>query len=639
MVNLVSQHTELKGSGSQYMGLCPFVGHQESTPSFSVSQEKQVYHCFGCGQSGNLLSFYQAMSGVSFAQAVEDLAYKAGLPLPQNTRAKKINKAHQNMWDINAFAAKFYATELKQLKSSHPARQYCQQRRLSLPLCEHFQIGYAPLYDNPLTRALEKNNFSLQESLKLGLIKCRTPDAPKWGECYDSYRGRLMFPIRSRSQHFIGFGGRRLEDLKTKSRGPKYLNSCESAAFSKRDTLYGLYESAKFIRKARVSVVVEGYMDLLALFGQGITNVVATLGTSLTPAHARTLTQLAEQTVVLFDGDEAGQLAAERSLPILLEAGLQARAVFLPSHLDPDDYIQHHGVQSLLKKLHAAPALFNLVLDKHMQGFQHRSDEVIQILDTLGPAVQCTRDPRLRELYVQELAVRLGQKEQWLQRHLPKLSRSKKTVESSSSTTSGPALPETGVPAAAVSAPSAPADRLSDEAARPLISLHKASALELQLLELVFCDVRHLKGLTPDLVAQVYSPGVRQIIELAGEQVAGGQSAYPPRFLSQLLSQVQPLSALGPILNGEVNKELGKSTKSMQSESYEAQLRVLADCVQRVRKAHQERQINRDISALKGSQLQPAEVELKLKEIMQRLKNKHHPKPKDGAVATNLQEA
>ena len=693
IVDWVQQHTELKSrGGSEYMGLCPLLGHKENTPSFSVSAEKQVYYCFGCGQSGNLLTFYQAMEGVPFAEAVERLAHKAGLPLPQHEGGSRSNKKQQHMWDMNAFAADFYATQLKQLKSSHRVKQYCQQRRLTLQLCDYFQIGYAPAFDNPLCQALKKNNASLELALQLGLVKCRKKEAksatnlapksqanpslaspsintsavkPRWADCYDTYRDRLMFPIRARGRNCVGFGGRIFDDAGSKG-GPKYLNSRESEIFSKRSTLYGWHEASKFIRKARVSVVVEGYMDLLALFGQGITNVVATLGTSLTYLHARQLAQLAKQVVVVFDGDTAGQLAAQRSLPILLAAGLRARAVFLPSHMDPDDYVQHHGVQSLLKKLRAAPALFNLILDKSLQGFQHRADEVVQILDTLGPIVQQTKDPRLRELYIQQLATSLGQKEQWVQKHI----RNYKVKEPP---------PESDMPSAA--------RHEVAQAERPTVSLHNAPPVELQLLQLVLSDARHLKNLEPDFAALLHSPGVRQLIELAGQQLqtssknkasgaddqASSEVFYPPQFLSQLTSLVQPLSSLTPILN----KELGKSPESVQSkgdgsrrpqnelsatskggdtsrprqlyrpssptaavleQSYEVQAHTLADCVQRIRRAHQERQISLDISGLKGSSLEQVEVERKLKDLMQRLQNKHRKRGPHDPPGASLQE-
>jgi DNA primase len=233
---------------------------------------------------------------------------------------------------------------------------------------------------------------------------------------YDIFRNRLMFSIQNHKGEFVGFGGRALADADQ----PKYLNSPESDIFQKGHTFYGLNESAPFIRQVQAAIVVEGYMDFLALFGAGIKNVVATLGTAMTPAHAQLLKRYAKNVIILFDGDEAGQRAAQRSLPILLNAGVVPKGLTLPNELDPDEFLKAKGTKELKNLIEHAPELFQLQLDRLLMTFKGTPSEKVALLDRLGPIFENISDLRLKELYSAEVAQRISVDSQWVAKNLPK---------------------------------------------------------------------------------------------------------------------------------------------------------------------------------------------------------------------------
>jgi DNA primase len=341
IVDIVGRHVQLKKGGANLSGLCPF--HAEKSPSFTVSPSKQFYHCFGCGASGDAIRFLTEYSGMSFVDAVKDLAQQTGMTVPdddvspaEREQAAAQKQRRSTLNDVLAKAAEAYR---KQLKASPRAIDYLKGRGLSGEIAAQFGLGYSPdgwrnlasvfaSYDDPL----------LEES---GLVIAKTEDGDAEAKRYDRFRDRIMFPIRSVQGDVIGFGARVLD------RGePKYLNSPETPVFSKGRELYGLFEGRVAMRQRGHALVVEGYMDVVALAQSGIGNAVATLGTACTPDHLQKLFRFTDSVVFSFDGDKAGRRAAGRALEASLPHATDTRTIrflFLPPEHDPDSYVREHG--------------------------------------------------------------------------------------------------------------------------------------------------------------------------------------------------------------------------------------------------------------------------------------------------------
>jgi DNA primase len=411
IVDIISQYTQLKPGGSNLMGLCPFPDHNEKTPSFSVSASKQLYHCFGCKKSGNIIGFLQNYNGMSFPETIEFLANKAGIPIPapevspeqrQNFQKKKDEK--QQLLRVNELARNRFQTNFQQAPIE--IKNYAKARKLNEEIIEKFQIGYAKDSWDDLSQFFVRNSVNAKQAIDLGLIKKRN----KGSGNFDIFRHRLIFPILSPSKDVIGFGGRVLK----KEDNPKYLNSPESLVFHKGKSLYGLHETAKHILTEDKVIVVEGYMDLLALYAAGIKNTVANLGTAFTADHAKLLKRYTKNVVLMFDGDNAGQLAAERAMPILLKEGLYSYGMNLPDELDPEEFIDKNGVEALNKLLQKPQDLYFWFLNRTLKSFDLGPAGQIKIIDRLFPVLSAVADVRLRELYLKETADRIGVEERWL---------------------------------------------------------------------------------------------------------------------------------------------------------------------------------------------------------------------------------
>jgi DNA primase len=331
IVDTVDRYVPLKKAGANYTACCPF--HSEKTPSFTVSPSKQFYHCFGCGAHGTAIGFLMEYGGKSFPDAVEELARDAGLEVPRSVTpvedARRVQG--QDLTGLLLHAAKFYRAALKEAPR---AIDYLKDRGLTGPIAVRFGIGYAPDEWQPLARVFPDYQDKALETA--GLVV-----AGDAGKRYDRFRDRIMFPIHDASGRVVGFGGRVLDKGE-----PKYLNSPETPLFSKGRELYGLFQARQAIRAAGKVVVVEGYMDVVALAQHGIEYAVATLGTATTAAHAQKLFRLTDTVVFCFDGDEAGRRAAWRALEntlAWLADGKNAKFLFLPDGADPDDYVRHRG--------------------------------------------------------------------------------------------------------------------------------------------------------------------------------------------------------------------------------------------------------------------------------------------------------
>jgi DNA primase len=434
IVDVLSEYTQLKRNGHRLTGLCPFPGHKEKTPSFNVSEDKQVYHCFGCKQSGQVFTALQELKGFSFPEAVEYLAKRSGIPIPRDELQNKVDEEKRSRREtlnkINSLALKHFQQNFQQASTQHPVRNYALKRGLTQSILSAFKIGYASPEWEALAQTFFKHKAPMGACESLGLIRARKD---KSGH-FDLFRDRMMFPILNLKEEVVGFGGRSLSD----EQQPKYLNSPESEMFHKGKILYGLYETAKFIKSEDRVLVVEGYMDFLGLYAAGIKNVVATLGTALTSHHCQILKRYTANIVLLFDGDRAGQAAMERSLPILLAEDVYAKALTLPKELDPDEYVKAHGAQALTDLLKGAPDLFSLVFDQMMVGYHGTPSEKVTILNKLSEILSLVFDSRLRDLYLGEVAQKLSLDPRWLAQNLRV---STKRTETPISVTQAPPVP------------------------------------------------------------------------------------------------------------------------------------------------------------------------------------------------------
>jgi DNA primase len=334
VVDIISGYVQLRKRGRNFIGLCPF--HQEKTPSFTVSEEKQIFHCFGCGAGGNVFKFLMDFKNISFVESVEEVADHLGIKIQydQSPVDEQQNELEE-LYEINIVAARFFSDNLLKNSACEEAREYFKNRNVKTQTQRVFGTGFAPYgWDNFLAHAKE-NNVDLKKAKMLGLI-----DQSDKGEYYDKFRGRVIFPIFSPNGRVIAFGGRILEKQENAA---KYLNSPESLIYSKRKSLYGLFHSKDEIRKLDRAILVEGYMDLISLFQAGVKNVVASSGTSLTDEQVQLLSRFTKNIIILFDADPAGQKASLRSIEILLKQDFEVKVMSLPKGEDPDSYINNYG--------------------------------------------------------------------------------------------------------------------------------------------------------------------------------------------------------------------------------------------------------------------------------------------------------
>ncbi len=335
IVDVIDSRVQLKKTGREYQACCPF--HNEKTPSFTVSPDKQFYHCFGCGAHGSALGFLMEYEHLDFVEAVEELASGAGMEVPREVGQVFSGQSHQGLYEVMEKATQFYRQQLKQHEQATRATEYLKGRGLTGEVAAAFELGFAPPGWNNLSACLLTQGVNETQLVQAGLIVKKDS-----GDYYDRFRERIMFPIRDRRGRVVAFGGRQLGG----DDGPKYINSAETAIFHKGRELYGLFQARKAERKLERLLVVEGYMDVVALAQFGVRNAVATLGTATTHDHLERLFRVVPQIVFCFDGDRAGRQAAwralENALPVLSE-GRQILFMFLPDGEDPDTLVRKEG--------------------------------------------------------------------------------------------------------------------------------------------------------------------------------------------------------------------------------------------------------------------------------------------------------
>jgi DNA primase len=396
IIDVIDGYVPLRKAGRNHQARCPF--HDEKTPSFTVSQEKQFYHCFGCGANGTAISFLMDYAGMEFVEAVEELASRAGMEVPREGSTSPRENESTELYELMEIILRHYGKQLREHPEAQRAVEYLKGRGISGQLAADYELGFAPSGWDSLINALGGSADALIRLARTGMIIKRDN-----GGYYDRFRNRIIFPIRDQRGRAIGVGGRVLGD-----ETPKYLNSPETAIFHKGRELYGLYQARRKLKDIEKIFVVEGYMDVLALAQFGIQNTAATLGTAVTPDHLDRLFKVSPQLVFCFDGDAAGQKAAWRALEIvlpLLRDGRQVYFMFMPEGDDPDTYIRQHGPETFTDTTNHVP-LSDYLLNSLKQNTDLNSREGLAMLaERALPYMAKLPAGALRELLLKDLAI------------------------------------------------------------------------------------------------------------------------------------------------------------------------------------------------------------------------------------------
>ncbi len=425
IVDIISQYVTLKRKGRNFFGLCPF--HNEKSPSFSVSPDKQIFKCFGCGKGGNVFHFLMNAENISFVEAVQILAERVNIELPKNSgdEDEKQVQLKNEVYKVNEAAAIFYHETLYK-PTSKIAQEYVKKRKLGNNTLKAFLIGYAPM-NNELFNHLKSKGFSTEAMLASNLI-----GRSEKGVYYDKFKHRLMIPIQDVRNRYIAFGGRVLDDSK-----PKYINSPEDIVYSKGRNLFGLNVAKRnsngMLKKI---LIVEGYMDAISLYQRGITNVVASLGTALTDAQGRLLRRNAEQVILGYDADGAGQTAILRGMDILKNLGVDIRVLQISDAKDPDEYVIKYGAEKFKKCMEDAISVveFKVKILKQTLDLNNTNDK-IKFLNEIAKTLASVDNSMEREVYIDKIGKTYGISTEAIQSEINKLTNKepdKKKIENTS---------------------------------------------------------------------------------------------------------------------------------------------------------------------------------------------------------------
>ena len=404
IVQVIGQYVELKRSGANFMGLCPF--HDEKTPSFSVNKTKQFYHCFGCHESGDVFSFMMKLEGRNFTEVVEDLAARANVEIKheqqspaQAREAARRKSERQQGLDLNAQVAELYR-KLLLGNGGQPARQYLQQRGISDEVAETFRMGFAPPSGDVVARLVQRENIPPAFAEKMGLIaRRRGRDG-----YHDRFWNRLIFPVARAGGEILGFGGRLLGD----GDGPKYINTPETQLYRKGEIMFGMEAAAVAIRRSKAVLLVEGNLDVIQMYQHGFQHTLAPMGTALTTRQILLLRRMADEVVAIFDGDSAGQAAAVKSVPLFVEHEVTARIATLPVDMDPDDYLLKRGPEAMEELVKGAAPAVDFLISAHLDHMEDSIPGRARVLEKVVPVVSRLKSQVARELYSSQLAASLG---------------------------------------------------------------------------------------------------------------------------------------------------------------------------------------------------------------------------------------
>ncbi len=416
IVDVINSYVRLQQKGGSHVGLCPF--HNEKTPSFSVSADKQLYHCFGCGASGNIYTFIMEMDNLDFVEALEKLAERANIALEQVSSGedyKKTRKQQEIQYEIMVEAAKFFYNTLEK-DPKQVGIEYLEKRGISSRIRKQFGLGYAS-NKNQLFELLKEKGYSIEDILLSGLI------VEKNGKYYDKFYDRLMFPIFEHNGKVVGFGGRVLDDSL-----PKYLNSPETIIFNKSKLLYGLNRAK--LSKAKEYILVEGYVDVIALHEFGITNAVGVLGTAFNANHVKTLRKFTDSVICLFDSDDAGIAATKKSIKVLVDSGFKVKVLVLEGAKDPDEYIKKFGIESFEERLSNAISniTFEIIELKKIHDLENPSEvlnftkKAVELLKTIENNIE-------RDVYIKEIVKITGLRAETLQNEVEKNSANMSKIQ------------------------------------------------------------------------------------------------------------------------------------------------------------------------------------------------------------------
>ena len=411
IVRVIGEYVRLKKSGQNFMGLCPF--HSEKSPSFAVHPVKQIYHCFGCGVGGDVFKFVMEMEKVPFPEAIRVVAEKCGIAVPsareRSPEERKENQQRTLLVEMHREAAAFFVQQLNGTPEGRAAKAYLLDRGLNSEAMAQFGIGFAPSGGDALLRLMKQK--APEKVLEVSGLFSRDQN----GRLYDRFRRRVMFPIANESGKIVAFGGRALgDDL------PKYLNSPETPIYSKSNILYHLDRAKEALRQRDFAVLVEGYMDAIAVAIAGVSNVVASCGTSLTEPQVKLLNRFTRRIIVNYDPDTAGQAATERSLTILLEQGAEVRVLALPGGRDPDSFIRAEGAAAYIKLLNEAPPYVDYLISRARKMDMSTAEGKLRAVNFLMPYVQRIPDRILRSEWATRIAQQLRLEEPVLRESMRK---------------------------------------------------------------------------------------------------------------------------------------------------------------------------------------------------------------------------
>ena len=411
IIDIISQYTNLRKAGKNFMGRCPF--HEERTPSFSVSQEKGVYHCFGCGKSGNVFNFIMDIDNVTFIDAVRTLAERAGIQLQFDEEDYEDRNQIELLYEINKRAGKYFYDNLLSHDGTY-VREYLEQRGIKSDTITKFGLGFSLRANDALL-----NKFS-EEFKKEDLVLSGLVIKSNLNELRDRFRGRLMFPVISESGRVVGFGARRIFD--DDNLEAKYINSPETKIYNKSKILYGLNLAKTKIKETGYALLVEGYMDLISLYQNGIQNVIASSGTSLTTLQVKILSRYTKEIVIVYDADLAGQNAARRGIELILENDMNVSLAVLPGGEDPDSYIKNYGKEKFESILQKRQSIINYIGESYeKEGKLNMPEGKTEFVREIINLIIKIKDPIKRDFYIKDISDRFGIYESIIRQEMDKL--------------------------------------------------------------------------------------------------------------------------------------------------------------------------------------------------------------------------